>query len=132
MVAVHAGLAVERKSVVFASLGTHLGGTTEEGLLAFEGGVMCISAARAHFGVEDDLQDVRGTQLGYFAPVNEQEVVGFKILWWYRGCKGGGVVEERCSGWDESMFVNRRSIQNRFDSHVQGGEIEVKKRRICL
>ena len=71
MVAVHVGLTVERNSIVLASLGTYLGGTTKEGQIAFEGRVVCMSAARAQVGVEDDLQDVRGTQLGHSAPVVE-------------------------------------------------------------
>ena len=29
-------------------------------------------------------------------------------------------------------FVTRRFIPKRFDSHVQGGEVEVKERRVCL
>ena len=60
---------------------------------------MYMSAARAHFGVGDDLQDVRGTQFGHFAPVVEGEAIGFKsfgstegarAVGWLRGGVGGG------------------------------------------
>ena len=69
MVAVHAGMAVKRKSILFASLGAHLKCTDEEGQLTFEGGVMCMSEARSRFGVREDLQDVRGTQLRHSTTV---------------------------------------------------------------
>ena len=43
--------------------------------------------------------------------------------WWLRRGAGGGT---------KSLgLVTRRSIPNRFDSHVQGGEVDIKKRRIC-
>ena len=111
---VHAGSAVKRNSVVFASLGTHLGVTTEEGLLAFKGGVMYMGTARARVGVGADLQHVKGAQLGRPAPVVEWEVVGFKsfgvtegarAMGWLRRGVGGGM---RCLG-----FVARRSIMNK-------------------
>ena len=76
---------------MLASLGTYLGGTTEEGQLAFKGRVMCMSAARAHVGVGDDLQDVRGTQLGHSAPVVEWEMVGFESF--------GGTEGEKAARW---------------------------------
>ena len=96
MVAVHAGMAVEQKSIVFASLGAHLRCTVEEGQLAFKVGFMCMSAARAHFGVGDDLPDVKGTQLGHSAPVIQGKVIRFEFLWQYRGRKGEWAVEGRC------------------------------------
>ena len=86
-----------------------------------------MSTARACMGVGDDFQDVRGTQLGHSTLVVEWEVVRFesfggtegaRAVGWLRRGVGGGM---RCLG-----FVARRSITNRFDAHVQGGEIEVK------
>ena len=53
LVAVHAGVTVDRKSIVFASLGTHLGSTIVEGQSALEVRVMCMCAARANFIVGD-------------------------------------------------------------------------------
>ena len=53
----------------------------------------------------------------------------------------GGTERARAAGWLRRGvgsgarglgFVTRRFIPKRFDSHVQGGEVEVKERRVCL
>ena len=115
MVTVHAGLTVESNSFVLASPGIYLGGTTEEGQLAFKGRVMCMSAARAHVGVGDDLQDVRGTQLGHSAPVVECEVVGFESFGGTGGARAARWLRRGVgSGTRAHGFFTRRSISNWF------------------
>ena len=132
VVAVHAGLTVERNSVVLASLGTYLGGTNEEGQLAFKGGVMWMSATRASVGVRDDLQVVRGTQIGHSAPVVECEVVGFESFGGTGGARAARWLRRGVGSGTRGLgYVTRRSIPNWFDSHVQGGEVEVKERRVA-
>ena len=59
MVTVHAGMTVEGESIMFVSLGKHLGCAVEKGQLAFVVGVVYVGTAGTHLGVGDDLQNVR-------------------------------------------------------------------------
>ena len=61
VVTVHAGMLVERSSIMLTSHGAHLECAVVVVKLALEGGCMHISTARTCFSVEDDLQDVRLT-----------------------------------------------------------------------
>ena len=49
----HAGTTVDRKPIVIASLGTHLGSTIVEGQSILDDRVVCVGAARAKFIVRD-------------------------------------------------------------------------------
>ena len=86
-----------------------------------------MGTAKARVGVGDDLQDVRGTQLGRPALVVEGEVVGFKSFGGTEGARTAGWLRRGVGGGTRCLgFVVRRSIMNRFDTHVQEGEVEVE------
>ena len=53
MVTVNAGMLVEGKFIMLASLGTYLGWAVGEGQLAFVAGVVYVRTAGAHFGVRE-------------------------------------------------------------------------------
>ena len=53
----HGSVTVDRKPIVFASLGTHIGSTIVEGQSTLESKVMCVGAARANFIVGNYFQD---------------------------------------------------------------------------
>ena len=78
MVVVHAGAAVNWDSIMLASSGTHFGGSIMECQPAWKGRVVCVGATGAELVVRDDLEDVRGAQLGSTALRAEGVVFGLE------------------------------------------------------
>ena len=76
----HAGAAVDREAVMLTSSGTHFGISIEECKPARECWVVHVDAAGADLAVRDELEDVRGAQLGSAAVGVERIVDGLESL----------------------------------------------------
>ena len=131
LVAVHAGKMVDRKPIMFASFGTHLGSTTVEGQSALEGGVMCVGAARANFIAGDEFQDIRGAQLGNSAVKVEGKMVRLESFGGAEGARASGRLIGNAGGRTRRFGLGTgRSILNWFDPYIHWGEVKVEKRRV--
>ena len=85
---------------------------------------MYVGTARAHVGVGDDLQDVRGTQLGHPALVVELEVVEFKSFGGTEGPRAAGWLRKGVGGGTRCLgFVARRSLTNRLMPMFKGEKL---------